>query len=131
MTESERKKVQRLLKLFNGDNEICVEGARAEKVRASEAIGEGENQVVYLEWRENSETFNLKITEAGLAGAQSRETVMELKDCEGEPVTLEFHGPSAALVPDQIPITEEVPEAAGANHQNLENSNRAVLLTAE
>ena len=136
MTESERKKVQRLLKLFNGDNEICVEGARAEEVRASEAIGEGENQVVYLEWRENSETFNLKITEAGLAGAQSRETVMELKDCDGEPVTLEFHGlsaivPIAALVPDQIAISEEVPEAAGANHQNLENSNRAVLLTAE
>jgi len=49
MTKSKRDKVQRLLNLFDGDQEIYVDGAKAEKVRASEAIGESENQVVYLE----------------------------------------------------------------------------------
>jgi hypothetical protein len=70
MTTSKRRKVQRFLKLFDGDHEIYVDGAKADKVRASEAIGEGENQVFYLEWRENNEIFNLQITEAGLADAE-------------------------------------------------------------
>lgn len=52
MTTSKRQKVQRLLKLFDGDHEIYVDGAKAEKVRVSEAIGQSENQVVYLEWQE-------------------------------------------------------------------------------
>lgn len=91
MTKSKRGKVQRLLNLFKGPDEIHIDGAKVEKVQVSDVIGEGENQVVYLEWREDNEVFNLKITEAGLADAQSAETVLELEDHEGEPVTLAFH----------------------------------------
>jgi hypothetical protein len=61
---------------------------------------------------------------------------MELKDHEGEPITLEFHRPSgivpiATLVRDQIPMTDPLPEATIPNREDLETSSRSVLLQAE
>jgi hypothetical protein len=136
MTTSKRRKVQRLLKLFDGDHEIYVDGAKAEKVRVGEAIGEGENQVVYLEWREDNKSLNVTITEAGLADAELRETAMELEDHEGEPLTLEFHRPSgivpiATLIRDQIGKTAQFSETTSTTGEDLEISNRSVLLQAE
>ena len=136
MTKSKREKVQRLLKLFDGGHQIYIDGVKAGKVQVSAATGKAENQVVYLEWRESNEIFNVIITEAGLADAELRETVMELEDHEGEPVTLEFHRPSgivpiATLFRDQPPMTDPLPEATLPNREDLETSSRSILLQAE
>ena len=136
MTKSKRDKVQRLLKLFDGDHQVYIDGAKAEKVQVSEAVGMNENQVVYLVWREDNQTFGVIITEAGLADAELRETAMELEDHEGEPVTLEFHRPSgivpiATLFRDQPPMTDPLPEATIPNREDLKTSNRSILLQAE
>ncbi len=136
MTKSKRDKVQRLLKLFYGDHQVYIDRAKAEKVQVSEAVGMNENQVVYLVWREDNQTFGVIITEAGLADAELRETAMELEDHKGEPITLEFHRlsgivPIATLVRDQIPMTDPLPEATIPNREDLETSSRSVLLQAE
>ena len=73
---------------------------------------------------------------AGLADAELRETAMGLEDHEGNPVTLEFHRPSgivpiATLIRDQIGKTAQSPEATSTTGENLEISNRSVLLRAE
>ena len=136
MTKSKRDKVQRLLKFFDGDHQVYIDGAKAKKVQVSAATGKAENQVVYLEWCESNESFNVIITEAGLADAELRETAMELEDHEGEPVTLVFHRPSgivptATLFRDQPPMTDPLPEATIPNREDLETSNRSILLQAE
>ena len=89
MTKSKRDKVQRLLKLFDGDHQVYIDGAKAQKVQVSEAVGMNENQVVYLVWREDNQTFGVIITEEGLANAELQESAIELKDHEGDPLTLD------------------------------------------
>src|SRR6266542_175062 len=136
MTKSKRDIVQRLLKFFDGDHQVYIDGAKAKKVQVSAATGKAENQVVYLEWRESNESFNVIITEAGLADAELHETAMELEDHEGEPVTLVFHRPSgivpiATLFRDQPPMTDPLPEATIPNREDLETSSRSILLQAE
>ena len=136
MTKFERDKVQRLLKFFNGDHQVCIGGAKAEKVRVGEATGESENQIVYLEWRETNASFSVIITEEGLANAKLHETTIELEDHEGDPVTLEFHSlsgivPIATLVSDQPQMSDALPDTTSPRREDLGTSSRSVLLQAE
>jgi hypothetical protein len=136
MTKSKRDKVQRLLKLFDGSHQVSIDGAKAGKVQVSAAIGKAENQVVYLEWKGSNDSFSITITEAGLADAELRETAIELEDHEGESLTLEFHRPSgivpiATLIRDKIGKTEQFSDATGTTGEDLEISDRSVLLQAE
>ena len=94
MTKSKRQKVKRLLKLFNNGHHVHIDGVRAEKLQVSKATGRKENQVLYLEWREHNESFSIKITEQGLAGAKISGADIEVEDEDGDPVKLQFQTPS-------------------------------------
>jgi len=102
MTKLNRQKVQRLLKFFDGRYQIRIGGTVAEKIQISEAVGKSNNQVVYLEWRENNVSSTVKITEEGLANAKLHESAIELEDHEGDLLNLEFSSSQAAVTMHQF-----------------------------
>ena len=100
-TSSREKKIGKLLQLFK-NHPVLVDEARVDKITFSPTNGDGENQVIFLAWKEKGKQFSFTITEDGLAYADVLATSIDIEDHEGEPANIAF------LKPDGKPVRIDI-----------------------